>query len=256
MNMPIKLAMAAAAVVVVAIVGINLLPSSGGGIGGSIPTPSPTPSPTPTPSPAEIRQGSLAAGTYAMTPFAGPNAEGVCMPQASGCIESPADDSIRLTLTVPDGFEAASRPSISLIFGPGGDTGIIILRGGGLYSDPCHSTPPPDISVGPTVDDFANALADHPPLDVTTPIDVTLAGYTGKYVDLQLPADVSGCTPTGEFWPFEPGMYAQGPSHRWHLWILDVDGTRVVIQTMDYARTSAEDLAKLQSIVDSIQIEP
>ena len=51
-------------------------------------------------------------------------------------------------------------------------------------------------------------------------------------------------------------MYAQGPSQGWHLWILDVDGIRVVVQTNDYAGTSAENRAELQAIVDSIQIEP
>jgi hypothetical protein len=259
MNTTVRLALAAAAVLVVAVVGFNVLPG-GGGIGGFGPTPSsspsPTPPPTPTPSPMAIHSGALAAGTYVMTPFAGPNAEGMCMPQATGCAESPADDSIRVTLTVPDGFEAPTRPSLALIFGPGGETGLVVLRGGRLYGDPCHTTPPPDIAVGPTVADFVDALVRHPDLDVTAPADVTLAGYEGKYVDLQLPADTSECTPSGQFWPFEPGMYAQGPSHRWHLYILDVEGTRVVIQVMDYARTSAEDLAKLQSIVDSIKIEP
>ena len=252
MNTITRFALAAAAVVV-AVVGVNFLPGTGG-IGGSAPTPSPTASPTPTPSPMAIHQGTLAAGTYVMTPFAGPNPEGVCVPQATGCTESPADDSIRISFAVPEGFEAAPRPSLSLIWGQDGDTGLIILRGGGLYSDPCNSTPPPDIAVGPTVDDFADALADHATLDVTTPVDVTLAGYAGKYVDIQLPADNSACTPNGEFWPFEPGIYAQG--HRWHLYILDVEGTRVVIQVMDSEGTSAEDLATLQSIVDSIQIQP
>jgi len=254
MNTPIRLGLAAAAVAVAA-VGITFLPRSDGGFGAPGPTPSPTPSPTPTPSPMAIHSGSLAAGTYVITPFAGPSAEGMCMPEATGCTESPADDSIRLTYSIPEGFEGADRPSHALIFGPNLETGLIILRGGGLYSDPCHSTPPPDVPVGPTVDDFVKALVDHPDLDVTTPVDITLAGYTGKKVDLQLPADNSACT-DGQFWPFEPGIYAQGPSDRWHLYILDVEGTRVVIQAMDYATTSAEDLAKLQSIVDSIKIQP
>ncbi len=135
-------------------------------------------------------------------------------------------------------------------------------RGSWLRSDPCLTAEqdaapdgaPPDVVVGPSVDDFANALADHPLLDATDPVPVTLGGYSGKYVDLQLPADLTRCD-VG-YYPWEPGIYAQGPSHRWHLWILDVDGIRVVAAAMDYAGTSAQHRAELDSIVQSIQIEP
>ena len=112
---------------------------------------------------------------------------------------------------------------------------------------------PPDIAVGPSVDDFANALADHPLLDVTDPVDVTLAGYSGKYLDLQVPADLSKCE---VYRPFDPGLFAQGPSHQWHLWILDVDGLRFVVQAVDYPGTSAAHRAELQAIVESIRFEP
>ena len=54
----------------------------------------------------------------------------------------------------------------------------------------------------------------------------------------------------------DPGIYAQGPAQRWHLWILDVDGIRVVVHADDYAETSPERQAELQAIVASIQIEP
>ena len=73
-----------------------------------------------------------------------------------------------------------------------------------------------------------------------------------KYIDLLRPADL----PCAEFRPFEPGIYAQGPSHQWHLWILDVAGTRVVVQAMDYPGTSAQRRAELEAMVDSIRIEP
>lgn len=251
MNTGLKLALAAAAVVAVAVAGINFLPGTGG-TGGPGAVSSPTESPSPSPSPLSFHDGTLAAGTYVVSPFTGPRSSTVCLGQA-GCTEDPADDSIRLTFTVHTGYEGAgSRP---LIWGSGGDTGMIILRGGGLYSDPCHSTPPPDINVGPSVDDFANALASHPVLEATTPTAATLAGYSGKYLELQLPADVSNCT-NGEFWPYEPGVYAQGPSQRWMLWILDVEGVRVVIQAMAYPTTSPDRQAELQAIVDSIRIEP
>ena len=71
-------------------------------------------------------------------------------------------------------------------------------------------------------------------LEVTTPVDVTLAGYSGKYVELQVPADIAACD---QYRPWEPWYYAQTPGERWHLWILDVDGVRVVVQSMDHAET-------------------
>ena len=52
------------------------------------------------------------------------------------------------------------------------------------------------------------------------------------------------------------GGYAQGPGNRWHLWILDVDGLRVVILAQDFATTPAQDQAEMQAIVDSIEIQP
>lgn len=207
-----------------------------------------TPTAAPT-GPAAYQEGPLAAGTYVLTPFTGSEASGVCF--GVGCVEDPRDDAIRVSVTIPAGFEGTHRP---LIWGPDGETGLIILRGASLYSDPCHSTPPPDIAVGPTVDDFATAIEQHPLLDATAPVAVTLGGYAGRYIDLTLPADIAQCT-NGEFWPWEPGIYAQGPSHRWHLWILDVDGVRVVIQAMDYDRVSADRRAELRAIVSSIQIE-
>ena len=119
MNTLFKLAIAAAAVVVVALVGINLLPRSDG-VGGSGTSASPAPSPTaspsaslgrsPSPSPVLFPNGPLPAGSHTIQPFVGPG--GLCMGQA-GCTEAGAeDDSIRITVTVPDGwsgFESQRR---------------------------------------------------------------------------------------------------------------------------------------------------
>jgi len=225
----------------------------------SAPTSS-TPAPTPTPTSSQTigvipREQLLPAGRYSETPF-GPDGTGVCNGQA-GCSETAADDTIRFTLTVPDGWMGGSVHSIYLADGgkaaPGG-AGLIFSRGGGLYAEPCGDEPPPNIPVGPTVEDFTNALVDHPKLDVTTPVDVTLAGYSGKYVDLQVPSDISACP--SSYFPWEPGIYAQGPGSRWHLWVLDVDGVRVVVQSTEYAGTSPQRQAELRAIVESIQIEP
>jgi hypothetical protein len=217
---------------------------------------------TPSNGPLALPDGPLAPGTYVSIPFApGQPLDSCLTPPQPGCSES-EDDSIRVTLTVPDGWagiDGAVWLAVEENSAPGG-AAVGFSRGSWLHSDPCL-TPArlvagarPDIAVGPSVDEFANALADHPLLDATDPVPVTLGGYSGKYVDLQLPADLTGCET--DYRPWEPGIYAQGPGHRWQLWILDVDGVRFVVVGMDYAGTSAQRKAELEAIVQSIQIEP
>ena len=209
------------------------------------------------PAPASLRAGSLPAGTYSVAPFVPPDEWTLCMaPPQPGCVETASDDAITFTFTVPEGWEGAPFKSIWLadeMNAPPGGAGLSFSRGGSLYSDPCLSTsspPTPDIPVGPSVDEFADALAEHPLLDVTTPVDVTLDGYAGRYLELRTPADISGCDP---YLPWEPGLFSQ-PSRVWHLWILDVDGVRVVVTTTDYPGTAPDVQAELEGIVDSIRI--
>jgi len=218
------------------------------------------PPPTPSPSPSfEVIGERLAAGTHTARPFdpALPEPWGVCAGQ-SGCAETTADDSIGITYTVPEGWAfgfraAVTKPSAGTV-APSGMS-LHFLRGGWLLSDPCLKVDSlPDVEVGPTADDFADALAAHPLLDVTTPVDTTLGGYSGKYLDLQVPSDISGCT--AGYYPWLPAFYAQGPNHRWHIWSLDGDGVRVMIQSGDFPGTLPQDLAEMHAIIESIQIEP
>jgi hypothetical protein len=121
-----------------------------------------------------------------------------------------------------------------------------------LYSKPCAG-PGPDVPTGTTVDEFVTALVDHPDLDVTSPADVTLGGYSGKYLELRAPANLdSACG----YFVWEPGIYAQGPNALWRIWVLDVDGTRVVVRTDSFPGTSTQVQTQLAAIVDSIQIDP
>jgi hypothetical protein len=244
MNAFTRFALAAAAVVVVAVVGINLLPRQGG-MGGPASPPSAPPSPTqsaaaaPTASGMALPDGPLTPGTYVMVPCSAPP-----------CTIS--DESIRLTIDVPNGWSGVAPGTVWIDdnAAPGG-AAIGVGFGGDLPRDPCVTKDL--IDTGSTVEGFANAIATHPVLDATDPVDVSLGGYSGKYIDLHLPADLSSCK---EFRPWEPGIYAQGPNHQWHLWILDVAGTRVVVVSMDYPGTSAQHRAELQAMVESIQIHP
>jgi len=222
------------------------------GVGG----PGPTPTQTPTPTPAVLGDGPLSAGRY-VTPWTTKDWTTCPKPDAPDCNGPVVAEPVRFTVTVPDGprgqrdllaREQSAAPSgASLGFGPGN----------WLYSDPCltpENDTDADIPVGPTVNDLATALAEHPLLDTTDPLDVAIDRFAGKYVDLQVPADIAKCTRS--YSPMGSWVYAQGPSNRWHIWILDVNGQRVVVQSADYAATSAQRQAELKAMVESIQIKP
>jgi hypothetical protein len=51
------------------------------------------------------------------------------------------------------------------------------------------------------------------------------------------------------------GRYVATPFTPPNMWAFDVDGVLVVIQTGDFAGTSAHDRVELKAIVDSIRIE-
>jgi hypothetical protein len=88
---------------------------------------------------------------------------------------------------------------------------------------------------------------------VSSPVDVTLAGYSGKYLELRAPANL---TPSGcGYFVWEPGIYAQGPNALWRIWVLDVNGIRVVVRNDSFPGTTPQVQAQLQAIMDSIQIE-
>jgi len=186
--------------------------------------------------------------THALTPF-GPGGFDDPNPSAA---------SITFTFDAPASWERFEEIGVWIDGnGPPDGADLMFYRGGGLFSDPClseaNADADADVPIGPTVDDFVNALVDHPSLDVTSPVDVTLAGYPGMYLDLQVPADISACA---TYQPLDGHIYAQGPGQRWHMWVLDVGGVRVLVETNDFAGTSAERLAEEQAMIDSLEIKP
>ena len=242
-------ALGVAAVVAVAVVGLNLLPGSQTGAGGPPPPASPSappsslsPSPSPTPEPT----ASLV--THALTPF-GPAGFDDPDPRAA---------SITFTFDAPTSWEPFEKIGVWINGnGPPDGADLMFFRGGGLHSDPClteeEAEAEADVPVGPTVDDLVTALVDHPSLDVTSPVDVTLAGYSGKYLNLQIPDNISACD---TYKPMDGHHYAQGPDQRWHMWVLDVGGVRVLVETNDFAGTPDYRLAEEQAMIDSLEIDP
>jgi hypothetical protein len=252
MRSPFKIALVAAAIGALAVASLDVLPRSPD-IGAA-----PAPSPSPSRSPAPLRNGSLPAGTYVTTPFAQPGSDACDTPAQTSCIDPTDDDAIQVTFTVPEGWGGTPPEGIRR-----GEAALIFVRGASLAADPCHNDGTGDIPVGPSVSNFVSALDGHPLLSMTEPIDVTLGGRAGTYMELQVPDDptiqgssepasLEGCP---VYRPWNPWYLAQRPGELWHLWIVDVDGVRVVVQAIDLESTSAEVKGQLQAIVDSVRIE-
>lgn len=144
-----------------------------------------------------------------------------------------------------------------------------------LVRDGCRDHSREDPPVGPTVDDLATALADLAPFRVTSPPkDVTAYGFNGRYLELTVPnlpvegsgddRSFTGCS-GGDLksWvaPFdtEPGdaYYGYtGSGYSEEFWILDVEGTRLMIAAERSPGSPPEDLAELRAILETIRIEP
>lgn len=218
-------------------------------------TASATPSGIPT-----LQEGPVTPGRYVFT------IRNVCEAgDPIGCPEgSDPPPPLDLEITVPAGWQHWS--DFGLLTPDAGDEptegpdGAAIVMGWttfnvGLNSDPCltqgHEVP--DIKVGPSVDDFVDAVQAHKGLDVTEPEDVELGGHPARFFSLRGPANISKC----DNWrPWDPGFYVQGPNNLWDVWVVDVDGDRVLIVNQYFPDTPSTVTGQLREMAESIEFLP
>jgi hypothetical protein len=170
----------------------------------------------------------------------------------------------RVTFTVPAGWEGrVGGPYVVDLGVRGGPRALGFLIFDVVYADPCNfSVGPITPQPGPTVDDLANALAGLPGLGATAPTDITVDGYRGKQVTLTAPpSTLTGCvlSPDGDMriWASPLGAtYGMNPGDRNRVWILDVDGQRLVIDAPQPMTQSVAEKAEVQQILDSIKLAP
>ena len=166
---------------------------------------------------------------------------------------------VEVLVTIPEGWRGGGE---WLLYGPRGPEapdGMNIRFGSvrNLYADPLAASEGfLDPAIGPTVDDLVDAMLSHPDWDTTGPTDVTIDGYAGKAVRLAIPEDLE--LPGGEFllyqdegggdrWAWEPGQFAD-------LYVIDVDGERLVLELFSYPDTSPAHLAERETVLASIQL--
>jgi hypothetical protein len=185
------------------------------------------------------------------------------------------DPPVTIAATGPDGWVgypswAMDGPEPVRADAPTG-IGISFFTANGLYSDPCHwdvlgtgRTDTGGVAVGPTVDDLVAALRANTFYTSTVAKPVTIDGYAGKELELQLPDHpFTSCDKDdpsdsgGHVFVFSgPGLYAQGPANRWHLYILNVDGARLIAVILSYAKTPQTDLDLARNIIETLHINP
>jgi len=240
MTMFARVAIAAAAVVAIGFAWVNFGPSQAGPGVGAQPTPSPSPSPKPLPNSGLVEPGRytlITAGTIGPGPFP------------------------HVAVTVPAGWSASNGDLLLKNYGPSdaeAGPAFVVWQMSGTYVDPCtdHTlvTPTP----GPGIDALVDALDHQPGTTAGPPTAVTVDGYSGKFVEVTVTADITKCPDTFWIWGSADGnsRYVQGTNEMNRMYVLDVEGRRFTFNARIPARTTAADRAEIEAIIASIGIQP
>ncbi len=128
---------------------------------------------------------------------------------------------------------------------------LFVTLAGPLYSDPCSDTKGTR-AVGPTVLDLASALAATPGVMIEGPDPIAVDGHEGLRLTLTAPPSPTDC-PALDLWG--------GPNNHWlvageqnTLWILDVDGHRIVISAEVFENSPAGTADEQEAMVASIRL--
>ena len=246
MNKIVAIGLGAAALVVTLFVGAQLFGSPGNvGGPGVEPTATPEPSILPSATPEPTPVGLLPEGPHLLT---GTPPLTVTIP-APGWYGEPGGG-----ILIKDDNSAA----------PDG-AGMIVFSGElYVYGDPCQWESTRPEAPATTVDELVAALTAQATRDATTPVDVTVDGYVGKSITLHVPtswptgAEAFADCDRGTFGSWgvpgsdpAPYRYHQDPGQIDKLWILDVEGELVVIDTGYYEATPQSVIDELEAIVES-----
>jgi hypothetical protein len=138
-----------------------------------------------------------------------------------------------------------------------------------VYPTPCNWKYKPMVDPGPSVDGLASALATQPLRNATSPTDVVLGGFRGKYLQWSVPSDIAfdeahaddalfpNCDEaTFQSWTargWAGDRYQQKPGQVDWIWILDLDGQRLVVDASHLPGATRSDRAELEQVVNSIR---
>jgi hypothetical protein len=172
----------------------------------------------------------------------------------------------KVLVTLPEGWANDDGWIVGPIEPAGYVTGLLLWDVVDVYAHPCQWQGP-RVHPGPTVDDLVAALVAQPLRNATEPDDVTINGYHGKRLEWSVPddADFTDCDvrdpggePTFESWTatgWSSDRYQQGPGQVDRLWIIDVDGARLVIDAQFMPEATEQQVVELMEVVESLRFE-
>lgn len=235
MNTITKYALGVAAAVLVAIIGFSVVNGARGNVGSGDPTVSPEPSIS-----ALSGQTQLAPGRYSIH---------------SGIAR-------QVTASVPDGWSAVGDWGVR---GPRGyeapdGMGLRFYTVGNLFNDPgSFAGGVQDPPVGPTVDDLVEAIVAQEEWTSSSPTELTIGGFPAQHVRITIPDGAElDARDGGSFYLFQDEgagqIWGLAAGQMFDVYVVDVDGERLVLDAFHYPETSEADLAALEAVVDTIEI--
>jgi hypothetical protein len=178
----------------------------------------------------------LAPGTYQFSVKANPGAG--------------APDAL---VEVPSGFNDGSDVPGFYVVSHDGDAFLGLWTIEHVQGDACLRPLNDYVTPGPSVENLAEALVAQKSTDASAPEPVTLAGYRGLYVELASPRDISKCDQHPGLWgdPGSRGIYSDDQVDL--VWILDVDGQRLVVNAAYGPTATTSEIDELTSMVKSLE---
>lgn len=126
-----------------------------------------------------------------------------------------------------------------------------------VFPDPCSAGGATKrlVDPGPTVKDLARALVSQKGAVTSEPVAVTVGGHRGLYLDYRVAKgiDVKACE-GGDFDIFNTGpgtWYLEEPRERAGIWILDVNGERLVLAWVAVPGVSQAQIKEMTDMVRS-----
>ena len=185
------------------------------------------------------------------------------LPAAAGALIEPGqyvvDDPfpVQLSFTVPSGWQAYAMDDrlAGICWTANCDLGLGFWIVENLPVDGCRpELGELDPAVGPKTEDLATALVGQPGYDTVGPVATTVSGFDGSYLELTGRGIPDGGCSLRTTW--QTGPHTRVSAHREHdeIWVLDVDGVRLVITAFALPGAPEDRRAELRAMVESIRI--